>query len=243
MTTVSADRVARVFVEVADTLVAEFDLIEFFHLLTSRTAELLDASPVGLLIADQRGRLEFMAASDENVKLLELFQVQEQEGPCLDAFRSGQAVVNADLREATARWPSFAPHAAAAGYLSVHAFPLRLRTEKIGALNVFSNKVGGLLDGTDAQIVQAIADIATIALLQERTIARSELLTEQLQAALNSRVIIEQAKGVLAQARGISVDDAFELIRSYSRKHQRRLGDVAHTVITDLSGIPDLANP
>ena len=242
MGTVSAERVARVFVEVADTLVAEFDLIEFFQMLTTRTADLLDASPVGLLIADQRGRLEFMAASDENVRLLELFQVQEQEGPCLDAYRTGQPVVNADLREAATRWPGFAPHAAAAGYRSVHAFPLRLRTDKIGALNVFSNKVGGHLDDTDTQIVQALADVATIALLQERTIARGELLTEQLQGALNSRIVIEQAKGVLAQARGISVDDAFALMRSYSRHHQRRLSHVAHAVITDLSSIPELAN-
>lgn len=243
MTTISVDRVARVFVEVADTLVDEFDLIEFFQLLTFRTADLLDASPVGLLIADQRGRLEFMAASDEDIKLVELFQVQEQEGPCLDAYRTGQPVVNADLREATSRWPTFAPHAAAAGYRSVHAFPLRLRANRIGALNVFSSQVGGSLDDTDTQIVQALADVATIALLQERAITHSELLTEQLQGALNSRIIIEQAKGVLAQALGIGVDEAFELIRSYSRSHQRRLGDLAHTIITDLASIPDLGNP
>lgn len=243
MTTISADRVARVFVEVADTLVAEFDLIDFFHLLATRTADLLDASAVGLLIADQRGRLEFMGASDENVKLIELFQVQEQEGPCLDAYRTGLAVVNADLREAADRWPTFAPHATAAGYRSVHAFPLRLRDDRISALNVFSTQVGGHLDDTDVQIVQAISDVATIALLQERAITRGEVLAEQLQGALNSRVIIEQAKGALAQARGISVDQAFELMRAYSRGHHRRLGDVAYTVITDLQSLPELAIP
>jgi GAF domain-containing protein len=241
MTTVSADRLARVFVEIADTLVDEFDLIEFFQLLTTRTADLLDASPVGLLIADQRGRLEFMAASDENIRLLELFQVQNQEGPCLDAFQTGTPVVNADLREATSRWPMFAPHASAAGFRSVHAFPLRLRQEKIGALNVFSRNVGGRLEDSDINIVQALADVASIGLLQERAISRGELLTEQLQAALNSRIIIEQAKGVVAQARGISVDAAFELIRSYARQHQRRLGEVAHTVVTDLTTIPELS--
>jgi GAF domain-containing protein len=242
MTTVSADRLARVFVEVADTLVDEFDLIEFFQMLTTRTAELLDTSPVGLLIANQRGWLEFMAASDENVRLLELFQVQTQEGPCLDAHRSGAPVVNADLSAAASRWPIFAPHAAAAGFRSVHAFPLRLRSEKIGALNVFSSSVGGRLEAEDVAIVQALADVASIGLLQERAISRGELLTEQLQGALNSRIIIEQAKGAVAQARHITVDEAFELIRSYARHNQRRLGDVAYSVITDLSIIPKLSD-
>jgi GAF domain-containing protein len=242
MTTVSTARLARVFVEVADTLIDEFDLIEFFQRLATNTADLLDASPVGLLIADQRGRLDFMAASDENVKLLELFQVQEQEGPCLDAYRTGAPVVNADLRDATARWPAFAPRAAAAGYRSVHAFPLRLRTDKIGALNVFSSKVGGRLDDTDIQIVQALADVAAVGLLHQRALTHAELLTEQLQGALNTRVIIEQAKGAIAQAHGISVDQAFELIRRYGRSHSRRLSDIAQVIITDLAAIPELAN-
>ena len=239
-TTISADRLAKVFVEVADTLIDEFDLIEFLQLLASRTADLLDASPVGLLLADQRGRLEFMAASDENVKLLELFQVQNQEGPCLEAFRTGAAVVNADLTEAGDRWPRFAPRAVEAGFRSVHAFPLRLRAERIGAMNVFSGHVGGRLADTDVQIVQALADVASIGLLQERAITRGEALTEQLQGALNSRVIIEQAKGSLAQARGISVDEAFVLIRGYARRHNLRLGDFAQRIIGDPASIPDL---
>ncbi|WP_203907500.1 GAF and ANTAR domain-containing protein [Rhizocola hellebori] len=239
--TISAERLARVFVEVADTLVDEFDLIEFLQLLATRTADLLDASPVGLLLADQRGRLEFMAASDENVKLLELFQVQNQEGPCLEAFRTGAAVVNADLAEAGGRWPRFAPRAVEAGFRSVHAFPLRLRAERIGAMNVFSANVGGRLADTDVQIVQALADVASIGLLQERAITRGELLTEQLQGALNSRVIIEQAKGSLAQARGISVDEAFILIRSHARRHNLRLGDLAQTIIGDPASVSDLS--
>lgn len=242
MTTVSAQRLARVFVEIADTLVDEFDLIEFLQLLTSRTAELLDASPVGLLLADHQGRLEFMAASDENVKLLELFQVQNQEGPCLDAFRTGIAVVNADLQNAADRWPLFAPRAAQAGFRSVHAFPLRLRAQRIGAMNVFSNHIGGRLAESDVEMVQALADIASIGLLQERAISRAELLTEQLQGALNSRIVIEQAKGVVAQARGVSVGEAFVLIRAYCRANHLRLGQVALAIITDLSSIPELAH-
>ncbi|WP_027344207.1 GAF and ANTAR domain-containing protein [Hamadaea tsunoensis] len=235
MTAISADRVARVFVEVADTLVDEFDLIEFFHMLTDRIADMLDESPVGLLIADQRGRLAFTAASDESVELLELFQAQAQEGPCLDAFRQGQPVVNEDLRAAAGRWPVFAPRAVAAGFRSVHAFPLRLRTERIGVLNVFSASVGGRLDGGDIQVIQALADVASIGLLQERAIRRGEILTEQLQGALNSRIIIEQAKGAVAQARGIGVDEAFELIRQYSRRNNVGLVDTARGLVTDPS--------
>jgi len=243
MTTVSAERLAKVFVEVADTLVDEFDLIDFIHMLADRTATLVNASAVGLLLANQRGRLEFLAASDENTKLLELFQVQNSEGPCLDAFRTATPVINADLADASARWPLFAPRATAAGFRSVHAFPLRLRTEVIGAMNVFGSVPGSTLGDADVPIVQALADIAAIGLLQERAIRRGEILTEQLQGALNSRIIIEQAKGAIAQIRGVSVDEAFTMIRGYARRTNRRLVDVAHAVVTNPGGLPELAGP
>jgi transcriptional regulator with GAF, ATPase, and Fis domain len=242
MSTVSAEQLAKTFVEVADTLVDEFDLIEFLHRLAERTAGLARASAVGLLLADQRGNLQFMAGSDENVKLLELFQLQNQEGPCLDAFRTTRPVINADLRAAGARWPRFAPRATTAGFRSVHAFPLRLRSEVIGALNLFGADVGAF-DEADVQIVQAVADVATIGLLQERTIRRREVLTEQLQGALNSRIAIEQAKGAIAQAHGVSVDEAFASLRSYARRTRRPLSDVAHAVVTDLGDIPELSTP
>lgn len=240
MSTVSAERLAKIFVEVADTLVDEFDLIEFMHLLADRTAALVQASAVGMLMADQRGNLEFMAGSDENVKLLELFQIQNQEGPCLDAYRTARPVINADLRAAGTRWPSFAPRATGAGFRSVHAFPLRLRSEVIGALNLFGTDVGAL-DEADVQIVQAVADVATIGLLQERSVRRSEVLTEQLQGALNSRIVIEQAKGAIAQSHGVSVDEAFARMRSYARGSRRRLSEVANAVVTDPGSIPDLS--
>jgi transcriptional regulator with GAF, ATPase, and Fis domain len=240
MTTVSAERLAKIFVEVADTLVDEFDIIEFLHMLADRTAGLLQASAVGLLLADQRGNLGFMAASDENVKLLELFQLQNQEGPCLDAFRTAKPVINADLRIAGARWPRFAPRATAAGFRSVHAFPLRLRSEVIGALNLFGGDVG-VLDTADVQIVQAVADVAAIGLLQERAIHRGEVLTEQLQGALNSRIIIEQAKGAIAQAHGVTVDEAFATMRGYARRTNSRLSDVAHAIVTDLTSLRELS--
>ncbi len=240
-TTVSAERLARVFVEVADTLIDEFDLIEFLQQLATRTAQLLDASTVGLLLADQAGRLEFMAASDESLKSVELFQAQSQQGPCLDAYRTGQPVVNADLQQAGDRWPQFAAVAVAAGFRSVHAFPLRLRAECIGVLNVFSHQVGGRLDDIDANIVQALADVAAIGLLQERAISRAEQLTEQLQGALNSRIIIEQAKGAVAQSRGISIDEAFQVIRAHARRKNLRLSELAKTIVADPLRIPDFS--
>jgi GAF domain-containing protein len=243
MTTISAERLARTFVEVADTLVDEFDLIDFLHMLADRTAVLVGAATVGLMLADQRGRLEFLAASDENTRLLELFQVQNSEGPCLDAFRTAVPVINADLAEAGSRWPRFARRATAAGFRSVHAFPLRLRSEVIGALNVFGSQPGSSLDDADVPIVQALADIAAIGLLQERAIRRGEILTEQLQAALNSRIVIEQAKGAIAQARGVSVDEAFSMLRNYARRTNRRLVDIAHTVVADPDSLPELGSP
>jgi GAF domain-containing protein len=242
MTTVSAERLAKVFVEVADTLVDEFDLIEFLQMLTHRVAGLVNDSTVGLLLADPRGHLQFMAASDENTKLLELYQLQNQEGPCLDAYRTTEPVINTDLRDAGPRWPRFAPHATAAGYRSVHAFPLRLRKDVIGALGVFGTTVGDF-DDTDTQIVQALTDVAAIGLLQQRAISRGETLTEQLQGALNSRIVIEQAKGAIAQVHNVNVDVAFNLIREYARRSNRRLSDVANLVISDLHSLPELAAP
>jgi GAF domain-containing protein len=235
MTTISAERLSKIFVEVADTLVDDFDLLDFLHMLTVRTANLVGASAVGLLLADQRGQLRFMAASDEKARILEIFQVQISEGPCFDAFRSGQPVINADLREAVDRWPEFTEHALAAGFRSVHAFPMRVRREVIGALNVFGSRVGGALDDADVQIVQALTDVAAIGLLQERAVRRGEVLTEQLQGALLSRIVIEQAKGAIAQAHGISIDAAFTALRGYARRHNRKLTDVAHEVLADPS--------
>ncbi len=240
MSTVPAARVAEVFVEVADTLVDEFDLIEFLQMVTAHTSELVGAAAAGLLLDDQQGRLQLMAASDERAKMLELFQIQAHEGPCQDCFRQGHAVINADLREAASTWPLFAPHAVKAGFRSVHAFPLRLRTRVIGALNLFGTDIGRMEPG-DVRIVQALADIATIGLLQERAIRRGEILTEQLQSALNSRIVIEQAKGVLAQLHGCSTDEAFDLLRNYCRSHQLRLGEVAQAVASDPASVPGLA--
>ena len=242
MPTVPRERLAEVFVEMADTLVDEFDVIEFLQTVTARTAELTDASAVGLLLADHHGQLQFMAASDEATRLLELFQLQHREGPCLDAFTTRAPVVNADLSQAAGRWPLFAPRAAGGGFRSVHALPLRLRSDVIGALNLFGSGTGTLTPA-DIQVVQALADVATIGLLQERAIRRAEVLAEQLQGALNSRVVIEQAKGALARIHDVDVDHAFERLRTYARRSNRKLVEIAHAVITDPATIPALTLP
>ena len=239
---IASDLLARVFVEVADTLVDEFDLVEFLQMVASRSSDLVGSRAAGLLLADARGRLQLMAASDERAEMIELFQVQNSEGPCQDCYATGEAVVNADLSEAAARWPGFAPLAVSEGFRSVHAFPLRLRGQVLGALNLFGSDSGRLTD-EDSVVVQALADVATIGLLQERAVTRGQLRTEYLQEALNSRIVIEQAKGWLAQIHDETPDQAFERMRSYCRQRQLRLTDVARAVTADPGQVPRLTEP
>jgi GAF domain-containing protein len=236
---IAIEKLAAVFVEVADTLVVDFDIVDFLQMVTTRTADMTRAEAAGLVLANERNQLQFMAASQESVKLLELFQLQAEEGPCLDCFRYGAAVANADLTRASERWPRFAPEAVRAGYRAVHAFPLRHRNKVIGALNLFSTSQGRT-DANDGKVIQALADVATIGLLQQRAIAHGEILTEQLQVALLSRVTIEQAKGALARMRGVSVDEAFALMRRHARQNHLRLTDLALTVVHDPSSQPAL---
>lgn len=242
MTTLPAERVAEVFVEFADTLVAEFDLIEFLQMVTLRASELVGAGHAGVLLADPHGELQFLAASDERTELLELFQVQAHEGPCQDCFREGATVVNVDLRLAAGRWPQFAPRAVSAGFRSVHAFPMRLRTDVVGALNLFGTGAGAMEPG-DMRVIQALADVATIGLLQERAVRRGDVLTEQLQGALSSRIVIEQAKGAIAQRRNCTVDEAFDILRAYCRNNGLGLTTVAQAVLDDPTTVPGLAEP
>jgi GAF domain-containing protein len=236
---IPTERLAEIFVDAADTLVDDFDLIEFLEALTNHTAQISSAASAGLLLSNPQGQLHYVASSAESIKLLELFQLQYREGPCLDCFQTGEPVVNADLATAHDRWPRFAPQAVAAGFRSVHAFPLRHQRKVIGALNLFSTEPGGL-EPQDIRIVQSLADIATIGLLQERTIRGGEILAEQLQRALNGRISIEQAKGALARTHGIDVNLAFELMRRYARTNHHRLVDVAQAVLDDPKAHPDL---
>jgi transcriptional regulator with GAF, ATPase, and Fis domain len=232
-------QLAEAFVEAADTLVDDFDVIDFLHTLAERCVQLLDVDAAGLMLADQRGTLHATAASSENARLLELFELQSDAGPCVDAFRTGLPVVNADLQANHERWPRFAEAAEAAGYVSVHALPLRLRSTVIGALNLFCIGLGPMTED-DARVGQALADVATIGILAQRSIYQAELLSTQLQSALTSRVIIEQAKGVLSERRKVTVDEAFVLLRDRARNSNRRLSDLAREVAESSGTAVDL---
>jgi GAF domain-containing protein len=225
-------RLADTFVELADTLVDEFDVVDFLEVLTARCVELLDVTSAGILLADnQTGRLTAMAASDERARLLGLFEVQADEGPCRDCCRVGAAVVSVSFDSARERWPRFALQAAAIGFRSAEALPLRLRGEVIGSLNLFHDGPVGL-DDAGLRMAQALADAATIGILQQRMLSRAESLAGQLQAALSSRVLIEQAKGVLAERLKVSPDDAFNILRSAARNRNRLLTDLAGDIVS-----------
>ena len=234
-----AELLSETFVELTDTMVAGFDVIDFMHVLTDRSVQLLDVAAAGLLLADPRGELRVVAASSETARLLELFQLQNDEGPCLDCFRTGQPVQAADLAPAASRWPRFAPAARQAGFAAVQALPMRLREQVIGALNLFRADPGALAPA-GIRVGQALADVATISLLHERGMRHSDVLNEQLQTALNSRVVIEQAKGKLAERLGVDMDQAFALLRDHARASNRRLSDLARAFI---DGTESLTGP
>jgi GAF domain-containing protein len=230
------ERLSETFVELADTLVAGYDLMEFLQTLTERCVELLEVTAAGLLLADAGNALQVVAASTEQARIIELFQIQLNEGPCLDCYRDGRAVIVSDIRteQAAARWPRFAAAARAAGFAGVHAVPMRLRDEVIGTLNLFSTVPGGL-DPAVARAARALVDVATIGILQERAVHQQELVASQLQVALNSRVVIEQAKGILAERLQMTPDEAFLMLRRYARNHNHPLtqlaGDVIHGTV------------
>lgn len=229
---------AQTFVELADTLVADFDIVDFLHTLANRAANLFEAAEAGVMLGDQRGGLRVMASSSERARLLELFELQNEQGPCLDSFRTGEPSNSEDLLKED-RWPLFTAEAKAAGFRAVHSLPLRFRTDIIGALNLFRTKPG-LLNQGDLAAAQAMADIATISILQERALREAKVLADQLQRALNSRVVIEQAKGVLAERAQIKLDDAFNMLRTYARNHNLRLHDVATAVVSSLLSVEEL---
>ncbi len=225
-------RLSQVFVELADTLVAQFDVIEFLHTLVDRSVELMHADAAGLMLADQRGRLRVVASSAESARVAEVFELQHDEGPCLDAFTTGRQVVNLHDDQMQDRWPAFSVAARQVGFRSTHALPMRLRNNVIGALNLFARESIALSDD-DVALGQAMADVATIGLLQERAGREKDLLVEQLQTALNSRIVIEQAKGVLAERSQISPQEAFVILRSYARTHGLKLTVVAGQVLAN----------
>jgi transcriptional regulator with GAF, ATPase, and Fis domain len=223
-------RIIETFVELADTMVDQFDVVEFLHRVAQHCVTLLDCAEAGLLLADASGALRVMASSSERVDALDVLQCQNEEGPCFECYHHGRPVFSENLEADHGRWPAFVPVAVESGFLSMQAIPMRVRGRTIGALNL-CRAVPGRIAERDLPIGQGMADIAAIALLQQPTTRATRDVTQQLQSALTSRVVIEQAKGVLAQQEGIAVDVAFTRLRAHARAHNQRLSDVAHGLV------------
>ena len=223
-------KLSSAFVKLADTLVADFDVVDLLHWLVQECTQILDTQAGGLMLIDPAGQLQLVASTSEEAKLVELMQLAAGGGPCLDCYRTGTAVTVGDIEAERARWPRFAAEALKLGFRSMHATPLRLRGQTIGTMNLFSPRPGEL-GAEDIVVAQALADVATIGILQERHLRSAQLLSEQLQHALDSRILIEQAKGVVAATSGTSVDDAFATMRSYARSHNLPLRQVAEAIV------------
>jgi GAF domain-containing protein len=222
---------ARTMVALADTLVSDFDLVELLTTLSDRCVEILDVAAAGIMLTDARGRLQLMTSSNDTMRVVELFELQAEEGPCLECFHTAEPVVNNDLRALDGRWPRFAPVAVDAGFLAADAIPMRLRGQVIGALNLFRMTTGSLV-ADDVVIAQALADVATIAILQDRAGVEARALNEQLTTALSSRIVIEQAKGMIAERQRLPIDQAFHQLRKHARNHNLRLGELARQIVT-----------
>ena len=233
---------ARTMVELADNLVDDFDIVDVLTVLSDRCVEVLDAAAAGIMLGGPDGQLQLMTSSNDAIRVVELFELQSAEGPCWDCFYSGRPVVNQDLTTARERWPRFAPVAVAAGFLGADAIPMRLRGNVIGALNLFRTERGSLSDD-DVTVAQALADIATIAILQNRTSIMAAEVNAQLSAALTSRIVIEQAKGVIAERRQVSVDTAFALLRRHARDRNLRLAELARATVDGSLDVTSLDDP
>ena len=230
---------ARTLVELADTLVADFDVVELLTRLADRCVDVLDVATAGLMLVGPDGDLRVMASSSEAMRVLELFELQAREGPCLDCYRSGKPVMSSDLARVDHRWPRFAAEALAGGFRSVHALPMRLRGTVIGALNLFRLEPGEMRPA-EVDAAQALADVATIAILQHRASLEAQVVNQQLAHALNSRIVIEQAKGMVAERQDLSMEQAFYALRKHARDHNLRLVDVAEAVISGSLAAPAL---
>ena len=217
-------------VELADNLVDDYDVIDVLTMLTDRCVQAVDVDAAGVMLASPEDELQFVASSSESMRVLELFQIQVAEGPCVDCFRGGAAIVNHALSEEDGRWPQFTPRALARGFRSVHCLPMRLRGRTIGALNLFRTHQGPLADD-DVVVAQGLADVATIAILQHQSSLNANTLNLQLSNALNSRIIIEQAKGMIRQSTDCGMDEAFNRLRAHARNHNEGLTDLATRIV------------
>ena len=220
----------RTLVELADNLVDDFDVIDVLTVLSGRCVEVLDVDSAGVMLTSPGGELQVVASSSDTMRGLELFELQSDEGPCVDCFRSGEPIVNVELAGSGVQWPAFAPRAVADGFHSVHALPMHLRGTTVGALNLF-RIAQGTLGADDVLVAQALADVATIAIIQHQASVSASVLNSQLSEALNSRIIIEQAKGKVSEASGLDMDRSFRRMRNHARNHNLRLTELARDVV------------
>lgn len=229
-------------VMLADNLVADFDVVELLTMLADRCVSILGVSAAGLMLVGPDGNLRVIASSSEKMHLLELFELQTEQGPCLECFQSGVPVTQLDLSAVLTRWPRFAAEALANGFNSVHALPMRLRGTVVGALNLFQNDAIGI-DPEGIEAAQAFADIATIAILQYRATLQAHELMDQLNTALNTRILIEQAKGIVAEREQLDMEHAFAALRGHARNNNQRLADVAAAIVDGSLGSSELTQP
>lgn len=218
------------FAQLADTLVDDYDVVDLLQNLVETCSSLLDATAAGVLLADVSGELDLIASTSEASRLVEVMQLSAYAGPCIQSFITGTVVSVPDIRSAPDEWRQFREKALEQGFVAVDAIPLRLRDTTIGTLNLLRDTPGSLTE-TDRVAAQAFADVATIGILHERTIAESEEVRRQLQGALNSRIVIEQAKGVISQTLGIPIENAFEVLRGHARSTHQGISTVAQAVV------------
>lgn len=237
MTHTREHRLVDAFVTLTDTLVAEYDVVELLQSLVDNATDLFDASAAGIMLANPTQQLEVIVSTSERSNLIGLMQLEAGEGPCVEAFTTGAAVSVANADEMRRRWPRFAAASELAGYASVHSIPLRLRDTTLGSMNLF-RETPGELNEEDAIAARALTDVATISILQQRSVDHATLAQEQLQRALNTRVVIEQAKGFISHTHQVDMDTAFQLLRQHARSHQQPLAELARAVVARDTVLP-----
>jgi GAF domain-containing protein len=225
-----ASRVSAAFVRIANTLVDEYDVLDLLHTLVEESVGLLDATAAGLMLAGPDGVLQVLASTSEESRLIEVLQQETGAGPCVECYVTGAPVTIRDIAGTEDRWPEFKDAAAAQGFKSVHGFPLRVRGKTVGAMNLFRAEVGEL-SVEDVVIGQALADISTVSIVQERAIREAAVINDQLQRALSSRILVEQAKGMISHISNVTTDEAFHMLRSHARSHRTSLTDTATAVL------------
>lgn len=219
----------RVLSEFARTLVVHYEISEVLYQLADRTTELLGVAGAGVCLGEE-GHLRFVTGVNEATVRVEQAQERVQEGVCVEAFQTGKPVAVPDLALIGDKWTDFRAEARSVGVSAVVGIPMRLDDEVLGAVNIYATEARQWSDD-DIATAQVLADMATSYLVNASELEKSRRTAEQLQEALQSRIVIEQAKGVLSAERRIPIDEAFEALRAHARSHSANLRAVAEAVV------------